>query len=249
MEPPYNTPWFVYQWPYLNATSCELSPCCVSCFVTWLYCWFLIESKCFITVKFASKNRSTQFCAQASSFLSSFPLRTVPVTHFFQQMSVREWTAVCRWISKSFWEYAHYLRLFHHQWWRRKPEVRSELGQKWNWCLPGAWGNWHCCILAFWLSLTMNRWSSSLSLSESLLRSMFCSSEEVDESIIGVCLFDWGGEVDVRCSWCCPELNLFWMFDVATRDDEVHCGFHFRCIKVHLDKSIGWHICSRVRNR
>ena len=32
--------------------------------------------------------------AQVSSLLSSFPLLIVPVTHFFQQMSVRECTAV-----------------------------------------------------------------------------------------------------------------------------------------------------------
>lgn len=58
------------------------------------YCWFLIFSKCLMTVRLASRNRSTQFCAQVSSPLSSFPLRIVPVTHFFQQVSVRECIAV-----------------------------------------------------------------------------------------------------------------------------------------------------------
>jgi hypothetical protein len=58
-----------------------------------LYDWFRIASKCLITVKFASKNRSTQFCAQLSSFFSSLPLRIEPVMHLRQQMSVRLCTA------------------------------------------------------------------------------------------------------------------------------------------------------------
>jgi hypothetical protein len=58
--------------------------------------WFRIISKCLMTVKFASINRSTQFAVHDSSPFSSFPLRIVPVTHFFQQTSVRECTAVDR---------------------------------------------------------------------------------------------------------------------------------------------------------
>lgn len=41
----------------------------------------------------ASNHRSTQFCAQLSSFRSSFPLRIVPVTHFLKQVLVKECTA------------------------------------------------------------------------------------------------------------------------------------------------------------
>lgn len=60
-----------------------------------LYCVFLIFSNCLITKKFASKNRSTQFFAQLSSVLSSFPLLIDPVMHFVQQISVRLCTATC----------------------------------------------------------------------------------------------------------------------------------------------------------
>jgi len=93
--------------PLIISILAEASWCLVSLvFLPPPYCWFLIASRCLMTVKFASRKRSTQFCVHVSSFLSSFPLRIVPVTHFLQQMSVREWT--------------------------------------------------DCCILAFWLSFTMN---------------------------------------------------------------------------------------------
>ena len=45
--------------------------------------------RCFSVMKLTSRNRSTQLARQVCSVLSSAPLLTVPVTHFFQQMSVR----------------------------------------------------------------------------------------------------------------------------------------------------------------
>jgi hypothetical protein len=47
-----------------------------------------------MTVKLASKKRSTQFFAHDSSPLSRVLLRIVPVMHFLKQMSVRVWTAM-----------------------------------------------------------------------------------------------------------------------------------------------------------
>lgn len=43
----------------------------------------------------ASMKRSTQFCMQGSSYLSSFPELILLVMHFLKQVSVREWIAVC----------------------------------------------------------------------------------------------------------------------------------------------------------
>lgn len=63
--------------------------------------WLLIASRCLITAIFPSRKRSTQFCAHDSSPFSSFPLRIDPVTHFFQQMSVSEWTAISPKSKKS----------------------------------------------------------------------------------------------------------------------------------------------------
>jgi hypothetical protein len=48
----------------------------------------------------------------------------------------------------------------------------------------GKRGDKHCCILAFWLSLTMNCCSSCLSFAESFERSRFCSREDEGESIL-----------------------------------------------------------------
>lgn len=53
----------------------------------------LICSKCFKTAVFASKNRSTQFVVQLSSFPLNFPFEIPPVMHFVQQISVRLWIA------------------------------------------------------------------------------------------------------------------------------------------------------------
>ncbi len=52
-----------------------------------------IASKCLSTAIFESRNLSTQFCVQASSPLLSLLPDIFPVMHFFQQMSVRLWTA------------------------------------------------------------------------------------------------------------------------------------------------------------
>ena len=54
----------------------------------------LIASKCLKTAILVSRNRSTQFCAQASSVLSSLPLEIREVMHFFQHISVKPWIAV-----------------------------------------------------------------------------------------------------------------------------------------------------------
>lgn len=83
--PPYHlfpplTPPFPALFP-LSFNHC-IPPCALKVF-KWL-----------ITATLESKNLSTQFIVQLSSFLSSFALRMEPVMHFFQQTSVREWTAI-----------------------------------------------------------------------------------------------------------------------------------------------------------
>lgn len=55
---------------------------------------FFIASKCLSTAIFESRNLSTQFCVQDSSPLLSLLPDIFPVMHFFQQMSVRLWTAM-----------------------------------------------------------------------------------------------------------------------------------------------------------
>lgn len=58
------------------------------------YMCVLICSKFLMTTRFASMKRSTQFCMQGSSLLSSFPDEILPVMHLRKQVSVREWMAV-----------------------------------------------------------------------------------------------------------------------------------------------------------
>lgn len=65
----------------LSSPICHIPPCP------------LITARCFSTASFASKNLSTQFRIQGSSFLSKLLDEMPPVTHFFQQMSVSSWTA------------------------------------------------------------------------------------------------------------------------------------------------------------
>ena len=125
----------------------------------------LIASKCLRTAILASINRSTQFCAQASSVLSSLPLEMRDVMHFFQQISVRLWIAAG--MSGT----------------RMRVACVKGGGQRiGEGCGEGVEGNALFCTMAFWDSCSMNRESSRLSLSESLDRSIWPS----DESIMGI---------------------------------------------------------------
>lgn len=53
------------------------------------YVDLLIASNCFSTKLFASMNRSTQFCMQGSSYLSSLPDEILEAIHFLKHISVR----------------------------------------------------------------------------------------------------------------------------------------------------------------
>jgi hypothetical protein len=69
-----------------------------------IYICVLICSKFLMTTKFASMKRSTQFCIQGSSLLSSLPDEILPVMHLRKQVSVREWIAVGLLVSKQYIE-------------------------------------------------------------------------------------------------------------------------------------------------
>ena len=72
--------WFAHPSPF-SSPSAHIPPCS------------LITLRCFSTASLASKNLSTQFCIHDPSFLSKPLDEMLPVTHFFQQMSVSSWTA------------------------------------------------------------------------------------------------------------------------------------------------------------
>jgi hypothetical protein len=69
-----------------------------------IYICVLICSKFLMTTKFASMKRSTQFCIQGSSLLSSLPDEILPVMHLRKQVSVREWIAGGLLVSKQYIE-------------------------------------------------------------------------------------------------------------------------------------------------
>jgi hypothetical protein len=76
-----------------------------------------------MTTRFASMKRSTQFCIQGSSLLSSLPEEILPVMHLRKQVSVREWIAVAPLVSKQ------HIEVTKMQWCRGRMRDRRRVGR------------------------------------------------------------------------------------------------------------------------
>ncbi len=128
-------------------------------------------ARCFMVNRFTSKNRSTQFARHPCSFLSSADPLMLPVTHFFQQTSVRTWLSVRK--KKKNWSASVGYTVRGHS----TQQCQHRCGCDGSWGREGDGGQGNdirCCIRARCSLLVRNWRSSDLSLSLSLSRSACC---------------------------------------------------------------------------